>query len=77
MKNMFSGLIMKYLHKQHFNIKKMHELFYQARMSEMWFKLKDYLTQIDNFILYFSFDENKYIIYRFWVMIEANGLDPV
>ncbi|KAL4512864.1 hypothetical protein ABPG72_017549 [Tetrahymena utriculariae] len=76
-KNLYSSLIMKYLHKQHFNIKKMHELFYQAKLSELWFKLKDYLTQIDNFILYYSYDENKYTIYRFWVLIEANGLDPI
>ncbi|KAL4481714.1 hypothetical protein ABPG74_007803 [Tetrahymena malaccensis] len=76
-KNFYSSLIMKFLHKQHFNIKKMHELFYQAKLSELWFKLKDYLTQIDNFILYYSYDENKYTIYRFWVLIEANGLDPI
>jgi hypothetical protein len=45
-------------------------------MSKSYFKLKEVISIIENFLLLFN-PNNKYDLCRYWQKLEEHGFDPV
>jgi len=57
------------------SLRKLEEETYHLYQCKAWFKLKETITNIENFLLLFN-PRNKYDLCRFWQTLEQNGFDP-
>lgn len=58
------------------SIRKLEEQTYHLYKSGSYFKLKEIISAIENFLLLFN-PNNKYDLCRYWQKLEENGFDPV
>ncbi|EGR26947.1 TPR repeat protein [Ichthyophthirius multifiliis] len=58
------------------SIRKLEEQTYHLFMSKNYFKLKETISTIENFLLLFN-PNNKYDLCRYWQALEEQGFDPV
>jgi hypothetical protein len=63
------------LEKSPMSIRKLEEQTYHLYMSKSFFKLKETVSIIENFLLLFN-PNNKYDLCRYWQKLEENGFDP-
>jgi hypothetical protein len=57
------------------SIRKLEEQTYHLFVSKSYFKLKEAVSSIENFLLLFN-PNNKYDLCRYWQILEQNGFDP-
>lgn len=57
------------------SIRKLEEETYHLFMSKNYFKLKEAVANIENFLLLFN-PNNKYDLCRYWQILEQKGFDP-
>ncbi len=57
------------------SIRKLEEETYHLYMGKNYFKLKEAVASIENFLLLFN-PNNKYDLCRFWQVLEQKGFDP-
>ena len=57
------------------SIRKLEEETYHLFMSKNYFKLKEAVANIENFLLLFN-PNNKYDLCRYWQILEQRGFDP-
>jgi len=57
------------------SIRKLEEQTYHLFMSKSYFKLKESIANIENFLLLFN-PNNKYDLCRYWQVLETKGFDP-
>lgn len=58
------------------SIRKLEEHTFHLFMSKSYFKLKEVISIIENFLLLFN-PNNKYDLCRYWQKLEEHGFDPV
>lgn len=58
------------------SIRKLEEQTYHLYASRNYFKLKENISSIENFLLLFN-PNNKYDLSRYWQKLEEKGFDPV
>ena len=58
------------------SIRKLEEQTYHMYCAESYFRLKEAVASIENFLLMFN-PNNKYELCRFWQKLEEKGFDPV
>ena len=58
------------------SIRKLEEQTYHLFVSKSYFKLKEIVSSIENFLLMFN-PNNKYELSRYWQKLEEKGFDPV
>lgn len=58
------------------SIRKLEEQTYHLFMCRDYFKLKEIISAIENFLLLFN-PHNKYDLCRYWQVLEEHGFDPV
>ena len=58
------------------SIRKLEEQTYHLFVSKSYFKLKEMISNIENFLLLFN-PNNKYELSRYWQKLEEKGFDPV
>ena len=58
------------------SIRKLEEQTYHLYVSKCYFKLKEKISNIENFLLLFN-PANKYDFSRYWQKLEEKGFDPV
>ena len=63
------------LNKTPNSIRKLEEQTYHLYYGGAYFKLKEAVSQIENFLLLFN-PNNKYELYRYWQRLEKEGFDP-
>jgi hypothetical protein len=54
------------------SIRKLEEISFQLFMSKSYFKLKESVANIENFLLLFN-PNTKYDLYQFWQRLEEKG----
>ncbi len=57
------------------SLRKLEEETYHLFQCKAYFKLKEAVTNIENFLLLFN-PRNKYDLCRYWQVLEQNGFDP-
>jgi len=57
------------------SLRKLEEETYHLFQCKSYFKLKEAVTNIENFLLLFN-PRNKYELCRYWQTLEINGFDP-
>lgn len=68
--------IADHLNKTPNSIRKLEEQTYHLFMARAFFKLKEIISTIENFLLLFN-PHNKYDLCRYWQKLEEQGFDPV
>ncbi|CAD8176209.1 unnamed protein product [Paramecium pentaurelia] len=68
--------IADHLNKSTNSIRKLEEQTYHLFMAKTYFKLKEIVSAIENFLLLFN-PNNKYDLCRYWQKLEEQGFDPV
>ena len=63
------------LHRTPNSIRKLEEQTYHLFCGEEFFKLKEAVSNIENFLLLFN-PNNKYELCRYWEKLELKGFDP-
>ena len=64
------------LHNTPNSVRKLEEQTYHLFMAKSYFKLKEIISTIENFLLLFN-PNNKYDLCRYWQKLEEQGFDPV
>jgi hypothetical protein len=64
------------LNKTPNSVRKLEEQTFHLYMSKAYFKLKEIVSNIENFLLLFN-PNNKYDLCRYWQKLEEQGFDPV
>lgn len=57
------------------SLRKLEEETYHLFQCKAYFRLKEAVTNIENFLLLFN-PRNKYELCRYWQVLEQNGFDP-
>jgi hypothetical protein len=58
------------------SIRKLEEQTYHLFAAKSYFKLKEMISNIENFLLMFN-PNNKYELSKYWQKLEEKGFDPV
>ena len=68
--------IVKVLEKGTDSIRKLEEISFNIFLADEFFTLKQKISSIDNFIIFFN-EKSKFYLFKYWFQLEKRGYDPV